>query len=140
MKPSRKRNWIVAGVLVAVLCIALGAFLAPTLITGIKVGRYSTTAKCQAAIAAGDTDPIAFENLAAYQMADHHDDEAIQTLRQCLKHNPDDTFAKSLLSGTLADNGHGAEAIVLDKELAQIDDRWGKKARRDLHRNHVPGY
>lgn len=139
-KSSGKRNWIIVSVLLAILFIAMGAFFGPTLIVGIKMGRYATTEKCRTAIASGDTDPIAFENLAAFQMADHHDSEAIQTLRQCLKFNPNDHFAKDLLAGTLADNHQGAEALALDKELAQSDDRWGRHARRELHRNHIPGY
>ena len=140
VKPSRKRNWAIAGVLLAVLVIGLGVFLAPTLIIGIKMNKYSTTEKCRAAIASGDTDPIAFENLAAFQMADRHDNEAIQTLRQCLKVNPDDRFAKYTLGLTLADNHQGDEALAIDKELAQTNDRWGKAARRHLRHNHIPGY
>lgn len=140
IKSSRKRKWIIAATVVVVLLIALGIYIYPTISLGLRLMKYGTTAKCRAAIAAGDTDPIAYENLAAFQMADRHDDEATKTLRQCLKANPNDGFAKSLLSGTLADNGHGAEAIALDKELAQTNDDWGKKARRDLHRNHISGY
>lgn len=138
---SRKRIWIIAGcVLIALLIVGIGISVARTISEGKRIGRYSTTEKCRAAIAAGDTDPIAYENLAAFQMAAQHDDQAIETLRQGLKVNPDDRFAKSLLSSTLADNGKKAEAIALSKELAQSDDRWGKHARRQLHRNHIPGY
>lgn len=140
IKSSRKRVWLVAGAVLAVLLIALGISVSRTMSQGNRIGRYDTTEKCRAAIAAGDTDPIAYENLATFQSVDHHDDQAIQTLRQGLKVNPDDRFAKALLSGTLADNGGGAEAIALDKELAQSDDKWGRHARRELHRNHIPGY
>lgn len=136
----RKRIWIIAGVAFAVLLTILGVYLVHLDIEGRKLANYATLQQCKSAIAAGDTNPIAYENLAAFQIAGNHDDQAIQTLRQCLKANPDDRFAKALLSGTLADNGKKAEAIALSKELAQSDDRWGKRARRELHRNHIPGY
>lgn len=136
---SRKRNWIIAGVVLAIVFIGLGALLAPTLMIGIKMGKYATAAKCRAAIAAGDTDPIAYENLAAFESADHHDAESVQTLRQCLKVNPDDRFAKYTLGLALPEN-EGQESLNIDKELAQSDDRWGKAARRHLHHNRIPGY
>ena len=139
-RSSRKTVWIAAGIVLAISLLILGIFVARTINEGNHLAKYSTAEECRTAITAGDTDPIAYENLAAFQIADNHDDQAIQTLRQCLKANPDDRFAKALLSGTLADNGKKEEAIALSKELAQSDDRWGKRARRELHRNHIPGY
>lgn len=138
---SRKRNWIIAGcVLIVLLIIGVGVPVVRTINEGNRIGKYSTTEKCRAAIAAGDTDPIAYENLAAFQSSAHQNAQAIQTLRQGLKLNPDDRFAKSLLSGALIENGQSEEAVTIDKELAQSNDDWGRRARRQLHRNHIPGY
>jgi len=137
---SRRNKWIIAGGVSAVLLITLGACIIPTAMVGMKMMKYQDMAKCRAAIAAGDTDPIAYENLAAFESAAHHDDEAMQTLRQCLKVNPNDRFAKVQLSGFLLESGKSAEATPLDEELAQSDDKWGRLARRKLHHRHVPGY
>ena len=142
MKPhkSYKRNWLVAGAVLILLLIVSATYLYPTISVGLKMSKYTNAEKCRAAIASGDTDPIAFENLAAFQNADHQDKDSIQTLRQCLKFNPDDRFAKYTLGLALAENKQGAEALAIDKELAQSNDEWGKAARRHLRHNHIPGY
>lgn len=134
-----RRRWIITGLILLPLLIA-AAVIAPTVSLGVRLMRYNTSQKCQEAIASGVTDPLVYENLSAFQSAAHRDDQAIQTLRQGVKYNPDNHLLAYSLSGILAENGQGQEALGIDKRLAKFDDEWGRAARRHLRHNHIPGY